>query len=358
MPSEPALSVVMATFNRAETLERTLAHLADQSLDPSRYEVIVVDDGSPDNTRAVVEAWMARVPFVMRYHYHTNRGPGYTQNRGILDARASLVLLMADDIWMSHGALEAHLAAHEADPGPTVAVLGQVQQSPNLDGTVFIRTWDPFRFSDMNGASELPYYRFWACNVSVDRDFMLRNGLFREPMGVAGAAAHEDPELGYRLSRAGLRIKYCKHALGYHHHVVTLEAACRRAFMQGRNFVPFRAQVDYQPEIAVAYHWMDRTTVLDHLRTRFGPRRANLVPADQGLVRLLARYALRGLAFNRITMRFFWKPLTATAERIPAIGCRMHPSFYRGMIAYNFFKGARYQRALSGKPAQSSPLPA
>jgi glycosyltransferase involved in cell wall biosynthesis len=355
MPSEPALSVVMATFNRAETIETTLAHLADQSLDPSQYEVIVVDDGSRDNTRAVVEGWMARVPFALRYHHHANQGPGYTQNRGIRDARASLVLLMADDIWMSHGALEAHLAAHEAHPGPAVAVLGQVRQSPKLDGTVFIRTWDPFRFSDMDGASELPYYRFWACNISVDRDFMLRHGLFREPMGVAGAAAHEDPELGYRLSRAGLRIQYSKEALGYHHHVVTLEVACRRAFMQGRNFVPFRAQVDHQPEIAVAYHWMDWTTVLDHLRTRFGPRRTHLAPIDRGLARLLVRYVLRGLAFNAVTMRLLWKPLAASAERTPAIGRRMRPSVYRGMIAYNFFKGARHERALSGKPAPSSP---
>ena len=347
MQSNLSLSVVLATFNRAETLESTLAHLAEQSLDGSRYEVIVVDDGSPDATEGVVKSWMSRAPFALRYLKHANRGPGYTQNRGVREARAPIVLLMADDIWMAPGTLEAHLAAHDARSDPAVAILGRVCQSPALDGTTFLRTWDPFRFSDMDGAVELPYYKFWACNISVNREFVLAHGLFREPMGLAGAAAHEDPELGYRLSLAGLRIFYCKAALGHHHHVVTLEQACRRAFMQGRNFVPFRSQVN-QPEIAVAYHWLHWSTIADHIKTRFSDRRRFLMSTDRGLLRLLLRYALRDLAFNAFTMRFVWKPLAAAAERSAAAARIMRPAFYRGMIAYNFFEGARQEQRSSG----------
>ena len=339
----PSLSVVLATFNRAETLRITLAHLVDQTLDPARFEVIVVDDGSSDDTAVVVETSRSRAGFDLTYLGHANCGPGYTQNRGIRAARGSVVLLMADDIWMSRGALAAHLAAHEHRGDPAAAFLGRVRQSPALQGSVFLRTWDPFRFGDFDGQSELPYYKFWACNISVNRDFLLRHGLFREPRGIAGAAAHEDPELGYRLSLAGLRIFYCSEALGYHHHVVTLDQACRRAFMQGRNFIPFRAQVG-QSEIAVAYHWLHRTTVMDHLRTRFGERRRHLLPADRTLSRLLARYVLRDLAFNALTIRALWRPLAAGAERSVAIARLMRPSFYRGMIAYSFFAGARRQQ--------------
>src|SRR5216684_4744505 len=108
--SQPKLSVVMATYNRAETLRETLRHLAEQELDPADYEVIVVDDGSPDDTRAVVEEWVPRAPFRLTYLHHENHGPGYTQNRGLEVAQAPLVLLMADDILMSPPALPAHLA--------------------------------------------------------------------------------------------------------------------------------------------------------------------------------------------------------------------------------------------------------
>lgn len=357
MPGDLLLSVVMATYNRAETIRTTLEHLADQSLDPSSYEVIVIDDGSPDQTRAVVEAFTGKVPFALRYLHHANQGPGYTQNRGLHAARAPLVLLMADDIWMSRETLAAHVAFHIAHPGPEVAVLGQVKQSSKLDQNVFLRTWDPFRFSDMAGATELPYYKFWACNVSASRDFVLRYGPFREPQGLAGPAAHEDPELGYRLSRAGMRLFYCSEALGFHHHVVTLEGACKRGYMQGLNFPAFRAQIG-QPEIAVAYHWIDWSTLGDHLRACLGPRRQYLPPQDRALAKLLGRYALRGLAFNAVTMRLIWSRLAGWAERNPAVARRMRPAFYRGMIAYNFFKGCRDGRTLSGGTAQPQPTQA
>src|SRR5258708_24352940 len=116
MSEELALSVVVATYDRAEIVRETLRHLADQELDPAKYEVIVVDDGSPDHTRSVVEEWMGRVPFRLRYLHHSNHGPGYTQNRGMEAAEAAIVLLMADDIFMSPKALTAHLATHRAHP--------------------------------------------------------------------------------------------------------------------------------------------------------------------------------------------------------------------------------------------------
>src|SRR5262245_50251851 len=61
------LSDGMATYRRAETLRETIHHLANQDLDPVSYEVIIIDDGSPDDTRAVVEEAQTRVPFQLTY---------------------------------------------------------------------------------------------------------------------------------------------------------------------------------------------------------------------------------------------------------------------------------------------------
>jgi glycosyltransferase involved in cell wall biosynthesis len=334
------LSVVMATYNRAETLKETIRHLSEQDLDPASFEVIVIDDGSPDNTREVVEAWMRDARFRLRYLHHSNHGPGYSQNRGLEVAEAPLVLLMADDILMSPGALSAHLAMHEAYPKLEVAVLGQVVQPPHLDKSVFLRIWDPFCFRDMRGLKELPYYRFWACNISAKRNFLIQNGMFLERRGRGGAASHEDAALGYRLSRAGLRILYCPEALAHHHHVVSLETACRRAYEQGVNFPDFRAYVG-QPEIAVAYHVLGGSTLGDHFRTWFGPRRRYLLGGDRNPPALIVHYALRLALFNSFTLRFLWMPLVAWAEIEPAVARHMRPVFYRGIIACNFFKGCR-----------------
>ena len=350
--SKPKLSVVMATYNRAETIRTTLRHLAEQELDPADYEVIVVDDGSPDHTRAVVEEWMARAPFRLSYLHHTNHGPGYTQNRGAEIAQAPIVLLMADDIFHQPGSLKAHLQMHLAHPEPEVAVLGRVQQSPALADhpSTFMRKWDPMRFSDFAGLHELPYYMFWACNISVKRAFLMEHGPFREEMGRAGAAAHEDPELGHELAKAGLRILHCPEALGHHYHITTIEDECRRAYVRGVNFVDFRERVGL-PEISVAYHVIHRTTLMDHLRVWSSARRNHVLARNRNPAYLLTHYLLRGLAFNSVTVPLFWKPLALRAEHDPAMARLMRDKVYRALFAYHFHRGYREGRGWTGAPA-------
>jgi len=341
MTGQAQLSVVMATYNRAETLRETIHHLADQELDPSVYEVIIIDDGSTDNTREVVEEAQTQVQFRLIYLHHPNRGAGYTQNRGIRSARAPIILLMADDIFQSRRSLREHLDFHTAHPELEVAALGCVRQSPQLESkTMFLRTWDPFRYSDFEGLTELPYYRFWACNISVKQEFLLQNALFRESMGRGGAASHEDAELGYRLQQHGLRILYCPAALGFHHHVVTLRQACERAYSMGLNFGEFNQSVPV-PELAVAYHVFSLGTIGDHLRIWFGPRRKFVPPGDRNPLLLLARYLIRGIGFNGATVRYFWMPLFERAERDPRTARFVRAPFYRGLIAYHFFRGCR-----------------
>jgi glycosyltransferase involved in cell wall biosynthesis len=348
MSDELCVSVVMATYNRAEILPDTLAHLVAQDLDPKHFELVVVDDGSSDATRGVMEGAIASLPFKATYLHHPNQGPGYTQNRGIRAARAPLVLLIADDILLAPGALRRHLATHREHPEPEAAVLGRILQSPRLTHSVFLRTWDPFGFERLRGIRELPYYMFWACNISFKRAFMLDHGMFRAQRGRAGAAAHEDAELGYRLHRHGLRILYSEAALGYHHHIETLEGAMRRAYQRGLNWDEFRALVP-EPEIAVRYHVFRRDTVRDHLRALRPPHRRHLFAADRSPL-MPIKYLLRSIVFNGIAVRRFWLPVLREAERRPMLARGMHRIFYRGVIAHEFARGCRNGNRLFGAP--------
>ncbi len=236
MPTEPKISVVVATFKRAPILARTLDHIVKQQYDPAAFEVIVVDDGSEDGTDAVVHAAAASAPVAIHYLSHENRGPGYTQNRGIRAARGEIVLLLADDIFLTPGALEAHMRRHDSYPDPRVAVLGNAVQSPELDGTGFLRRWDAFGMNRFDHLEELPYFLFWAFNLSFKREFMLSHGMFREALGRGGPPAHEDTELGYRLHRRGMVLLFAKEALGYHYHPSTLRQAARRYYERGLNY--------------------------------------------------------------------------------------------------------------------------
>jgi GT2 family glycosyltransferase len=348
----------MATYNRSETLRETIGCLAAQDLDPGDYEVIIIDDCSLDSTRQVVQEAINVVPFELKFMVNdANRGPGYTENRGIREAAAPIILLMADDIWMEPQALRAHLEMHDKHPETEAGVMGRVLQSPRLNQSAFLRHWDPFRFNDLKQkVDELPYYRFWANNMSVKRALLQEHGMFREPMGRGGAPAHEDAELGYRLHKSGgLRIFYQPRATGYHYHLVTLEGATKRWYDRGLNWGEFHSLVP-EPELPVAYHVLTWSTLRDHLRATFGPRRRYLAASDRNVVGLLVKHFIRLLAFNGLTARFLWGPLLRGAETSPALERLVNRHIYRLYLYYHFLKGVRDAHHLyggSGAPAVS-----
>jgi glycosyltransferase involved in cell wall biosynthesis len=328
------LSVVLPTYMRAGVLRRTLQHLTDQTLAAEAYEVIVVDDGSTDGTETVVEEIIRTAPCRIVYLRHENSGPGRTQNVGILRASAPLILLVADDIFLTRGALEAHVAAHARHNDRGVAILGNVVQSPELRQTVFQRKWDPFEFWKLRQNQELPYWMFWACNISLKRDFMLEHGMFRDGRGSAGPASHEDVEVGHRLSKHGLRIFHEKAALAYHYHPESLETAIARSYQRGLNWKEAFQRMPH-PELLIRQRLYGIGTLIVR-RREIASRRSFLFEADRNMARLALNAALRSILFNRITVPFFWMPLMRRAERNRFLAALMVPRFYRGVIVYSF----------------------
>ncbi len=336
------LSVVLATYNRAETLPDTLKHLAEQDLDPAAYEVIVVSDASPDNTRQVVQELAPRLPFHLAFSENQeNRGPGHAQNVGIRMATAPVVVLMADDIFQSPGSLRAHLEFHRRRPEQEAAALGKVIQSPRLTQSVFLRHWDPFKFGRLEGAEVLPRYRFWACNISFKRRFMLEYGMFREDAEFT--AGHEDTELGYRLAERGLRIHYLPEAWAHHYHVCTLDEAVERWHMRGLSYGRLRRLVK-DPEITVLHHLLNRHTFGDYVHVLRGAN--SFRGRERSLTWHLFRECVRRVMLNRLTARLIWRPVLDRAEKWRWLAGLMNAQVYRAFLYYHFLRGARQGRKL------------
>lgn len=334
---KPFMSVVVATYKRSGVLKMTLQHLAAQTLSADQFEVIVVDDGSPDDTADVVQGLIGKMPYRLSYLRHENRGPGASENRGIRAAEGEWIVLLADDIHPTPAMLQTYVDFHRLRPEPHYAALGQVLQSPELPESAFQKHWDPFKYFELAGQSELPYWKFWACNISVKRSFLVEHGMFRELKG----AAHEDVELGYRLCRAGMKILYCPEALAYHYHVETLEAAVKRAYERGRNFNVLTDNIP-DPQLVVKYHVLNLSTWRQHLQTFRNLPATSLPPEDRNAAWLLFRQILRWLAFNRFTVPG-WLSLMRAAETRPWLSAALSPYIYRGAVFYHFIKGAREQ---------------
>lgn len=104
------ISVVIPAYNSARFLPRALDSVLAQT--HSVQEIIVVDDGSQDNTREVVEAYGVPV----RYVHQANGGPSLARNHGIELARHPWVAFLDADDWWDSSKLALQVAALEADP--------------------------------------------------------------------------------------------------------------------------------------------------------------------------------------------------------------------------------------------------
>ena len=99
MNSMPLVSVVIPTYNYANYLPRAIDSVLAQTF--HKYEIIVVDDGSIDNTASVMDAYVTKYPDRIHYIYQKNSGPNAARNKGIESANGELIALLdADDEWL------------------------------------------------------------------------------------------------------------------------------------------------------------------------------------------------------------------------------------------------------------------
>lgn len=195
----PDISIIIPTYNRRDILKRALLALHDQSADASVYEVVVIDDGSTDGTKEMIQSLELKYP--VRYEYQARRGPAGARNAAIRMARGWLVIFLDSDIISAPSLVEAHLAAHGSQD--KVVGHGPVIHTTNLDNPFA----EPMKVTDISRAF------FATGNASIRKAHLVEAGLFDEAFVEYG---WEDLELGKRLRKLGLTAVKVPEAKGYH----------------------------------------------------------------------------------------------------------------------------------------------
>ncbi len=226
----PQLSIIIPTYNRKEVLLKALEGYKHQTARAEILEVLVVDDGSTDGTGPAVTAFSQTSPITIRYLARQNKGPAAARNCGIREAKGALLLFADDDIIPAPTLVAEHIAWNRRHPADNFAILGHVKWSPEVHPTPFME-WlgfdgALFRYRFLSPGEEVSF--FYTCNLSVKREFLIKNGMFDENFQTA---AFEDIELCYRLIKKGLRILYNPQAIGYHYKRLSYADVCRRAEM-------------------------------------------------------------------------------------------------------------------------------
>jgi glycosyltransferase involved in cell wall biosynthesis len=204
------LSVVIPTYNRLPILRKCLTALEEQRLAApvQRYEVVVVDDGSTDDTVAWLEEQAAQLPHV-RLIRQEHGGPAEGRNRGVEAALGDVIVFIDSDLVVTADFLVNHgraLQEHWQRSGDRLCfTYGAVINTANFEEP----TREPHKPTDLSWAY------FATGNVAIDRSLLLRSGLFDTSFRLYG---WEDLELGERLRRLGVRLVRCPEAVGYHWH--------------------------------------------------------------------------------------------------------------------------------------------
>jgi glycosyltransferase involved in cell wall biosynthesis len=232
--TQPAISVVIPTYNRVETLRHVIPSLLRSDVAPDAVEFIIADSNSSDGTAEYLAGIGATYPRV-RHLPGAYTGRAMARNAGIAAARGDVVLFTDADIIASPDLVSRHLARHRAASG--VAVVGMELQVGSLDEYERLRLFPHLR-TPLHPARRrrLSWLYFLTGNASVRKADLERVGCFDIAFTGYG---HEDLELGYRLERAGLRIVYEPRAVNYHWHPVPYAEQKEKMRLAGRSTVRF-----------------------------------------------------------------------------------------------------------------------
>lgn len=193
------ISVVVTTYNRASLLARCLDALLDQEGAPP-YEIVVVDDGSTDDTARLAQLRDPRVRYVPVPH----GGRAAARNAGLEAARGEVLIYVDSDVFVVPGFVAAHAACLSGAKGPVFS------QGVSVDVP---RPVDP-RHPGL-GARDLSRAFFDTKNVAAPTELLREAGGFSPEFSEYG---WEDLELGLRLKDRGVRMARARGAIGFHCH--------------------------------------------------------------------------------------------------------------------------------------------
>lgn len=277
-------SLIIPAFNSAATIEATLRSSLHQSIMRADYEVIVVNDGSNDETAEIV----ARYP--VRLISQKNAGPAAARNNGARVARGDVIIFTDSDCELDYRFIEKI-----SEPILTSAEIDGVQGSyrTRQRGFIarFIQTEIETRYNKIKKNRYIDFIGTYA--AAYRRKIFLRHNGF--DTGFLSASG-EDAEFSYRLQENNHKLVFCADAFVYHHHPEKLGHYLRVKFFRGY--------------WRVRLHKMHPRKMLDDSYTTIGVKAELLsVPLTPAVV-LLGIFDLRFLLFLiPLVLLFVWNSI-------------------------------------------------
>lgn len=208
------ISVVIPTYNRKDIILRTINGLYKQTYPKEKFEIVIVDDGSTDDTDKAIADFSREHPLPRMIYVKQDpgkKGPAAANNLGIKTATGTYILMINSDIFPDKRLIEEHMisqiAAQNPEPLQKIMVQGRVINTSSMED--FTKGHKGYS----GGYSDISFGYFITWNLSIKKQYLMDGGLFDEDFR---NLCWEDVEFGYRLRKLGIKQKYNKNAFGYH----------------------------------------------------------------------------------------------------------------------------------------------
>jgi len=218
------ITIVIPTFNRLSWLQKCLFHLNNQN-SSHRFEVIIIDDGSTDETNTYLTQNKNNFSFQLVHLSQKNRGPAVARNYGINTAKGHIIGFLDDDSMVESSWIKEMATSFEGLSENYAAVKGRTIMYGHSNFGAFLQE----NFDDSDS---------WITNnIAYRRKVLIKVGLLDEKNFTM--AAWEDLDLAYRVQRAGYKRFYNEKAVVSHPREENINQLTNRYRINGYGFYQF-----------------------------------------------------------------------------------------------------------------------
>jgi glycosyltransferase involved in cell wall biosynthesis len=232
----PFVSVIIPAYNAADTIAACVDSILAQNYPVNSYEIIVVNDASTDNTKALLDQYEKNRRINVIQH-NKNRALAATRNTGIRASTGEILIFIDADITVLPDFISRHVQYYK--DANIIGVLSQIKPGSNIKYDKYQR----YLYESRRGAKKypadqpLPYQTFLFSASSLRKSVTNAAGLFDENITRYGG---EDTEFAYRISRHYPKnLFYAPEIEVFHHHYRRIEDVLKNVTDFGNYVVPY-----------------------------------------------------------------------------------------------------------------------
>lgn len=223
-------SIIIPSFNRADEIEVLLKSLLELDFSIKKFEVIVSDDGSTDNTEIIVKEYEKKANFPVKYVTQQNQGPGAARNLGMRSAKGDFFIFIDSDViipshWLN--IINNTLIKEDADAygGPDTFLdnFPALLKAINYSMTSFITT------GGLRGKKGKKLAKYYPRSFNMG----LSRALWEEIGGFGSLRHGQDIEFSNRIIRSGAKVIFIPDAEVYHKRRTNLRRFYKQVFNWG-----------------------------------------------------------------------------------------------------------------------------